>query len=201
MSTLNTLFRYMLKLSLSLTILFVMGCSSTNNFLDFYNDEGLDESEYQKIQPNEDVLVIETSNLEKKLDEYYKKDYVVIGFSHFKGQWCPRSMAIDTAKEKGASVIIVSSIHLEDVEYSYAIPISVPHTTYHQGHISSSSYTSGHISGINGVRGIDYNSTTTGYASFSGTSTYYTTSYITDSYTVGYFEQIAFFLAKRVNEQ
>ena len=64
-------FRCMQKFLLSFTLLFIIGCSSTNNFLDFYNDEELDESEYQKIQPNEDVLVIETSNLEKKLDEYY----------------------------------------------------------------------------------------------------------------------------------
>ena len=180
-----------------LIISFMNGCTQANYFSEFYNDEGLEENEFQKVNSSENVLIIETTDLDKKLNEYYKKGYVTIGFSHFKALWCPRTLAIDTAKEKGASIVVISSNHLQDMQHSYAIPISVPHTTYHQGQISSSSYTSGHIRGINGTQGVNYNETTTEHASFSGTSTTYTTEYIRGSYTVSYFEQIAFFLAKK----
>lgn len=185
------------KFFLFLALFFIYGCSGTvNNFSNFYNDEGLETSEFIKADASENVTVIETADLEKKITEYQKKGYVSIGFSHFKGPWCPRALAIDTAKEKGASIVIISSIHLDDVEYSYAIPYSVPHTTYYEGSVSSHEYTSGYVNNRNGVRLANYNATTTGYSSFRGSSTYYTTSYITDSYTVGYFEQSAFFLAK-----
>ena len=177
-------------------LLFLTGCSTTNNFSDFYNDEGLSPSEYISLKKDENVLVIETGELSKRLNEYAKKGYVVIGSSHFKGQWCPRSMAIDVAKEKGATVVILSSIHLDDVEYTYAIPVQQSHTVYHQGNMSSTGYTSGNIGGYNGI---NYSAVTNQYASFSGTSTYYTTSYFTNSYIVGYFEQIAFFLAKKID--
>ena len=190
----------MKKILLALLIISSMnGCTPVNYFSEFYNDEGLEESEFQRVNPSENILVIETTDLDKRLNEYYKRGYVTIGFSHFKAPWCPRTLAIDTAKEKGASIVVISSNHLQDMQYSYAIPISVPHTTYHQGQISSSSYTSGHISGINGTRGVNYNGTTTEYASFTGTSTTYTTEYIRNSYTVGYFEQIAFFLAPKAS--
>lgn len=178
-------------------ILFLTGCSSAvNNFAEFYNDEVIDTSEYIKTGQEDNVLIIETTDLEKKLKEYYNKGYILLGYSHFEGRWCPRVFAIDTAKEKGASVVILSSIHLKDVQYSYSIPIQEPHTIYHQGNVYTRSHTSGNIGGFNGV---NYNSTTNGYGHFSGTSTYYTTSYVTNSVVFGYYEQIAYFLAKKNN--
>lgn len=179
-------------------MLFLSSCSTTpNSFLEFYNDEGLLDSEYVKIKDDEEIILIETTNLNKKLSEYYKKGYVALGFSQFTGWWCPRAMAIDTAREKGASIVVISSDFLGTMEYKYSIPVSTSHTTYHQGTISSNTYTTGHIQSTSGNIGANYNAITTGNSHYSGTSTYYTTSYIDNNLYVNFFEQIAVFLAKK----
>ena len=176
----------------------ISSCSTPqNSFSEFYNDEGLLDNEYIKRKDNEEILIIETINLNKKLSEYYKKGYVALGFSQFTGWWCPRAMAIDTAREKGASIVVISSDFLGTMEYKYSIPVSTSHTIYHQGTISSKTYTSGHIQSTSGNIGANYNAITTGNANYSGTSTYYTTSYIDNNLYVNFFEQIAVFLAKK----
>lgn len=186
------------KLCLLFIISLTLGCSQVNNFLEYYNDDGLDVTEYIPLKANEEIEIIETMSLDERVKEYLDKGYIVLGNSYFQAQWCPRSLAIDTAKIKGASVVIISSRHLGDENRTYAIPYTQAHTTYHQGNINSSSSTRGSIYNNYG-NSLNFNATTNGQAFYSGTSTYYTTDYITGSYTLSYYEQLAVFLAKKNN--
>lgn len=187
----------MSKVYVVLLIVLLTGCSQVNNFLEYYNDENLDITEYIPLKEKENVEVIETMSLDERVKEYIDKGYIILGNSYFQAQWCPRALAVDTAKIKGASVVIISSRHIGDENRTYAIPYTQQHTTYHQGSVNTYSQTRGSIS--NSYSNLNFNATTNGYGSYSGTSTYYTTDYITNSYTVSYYEQIAVFLAKKNN--
>ena len=182
---------------LVLLIELLIGCAPVNNFLEYYNDENLDITEYIPVKKNENIEVIETMFLDERIREYINKGYIILGNSYFQAQWCPRALAVDTAKIKGASVVIISSRHIGDENRTYSIPYAQQHTIYHQGNINTYSQTRGSIS--NNYSNLNFNATTNGYGSYSGTSSYYTTEYITKFYSVSYYEQIAVFLAKKNN--
>ncbi len=184
------------KISMLFLVILLANCSSVNNFSEYYNDENLDVSKYIPLRDAEDVEVIEAMSPDEKVKEYEKKGYIVLGFSYFQGQWCPRTMAVDTAKSKGASVVIVSSRHTGDVNRTYAIPYTQRHTIYHQGTIYSTDYTTGNISSNRGSFA-SFDATTHSNTIYSGTSSYYTTDFITNSYIISYYEQSAIFLAKK----
>ena len=182
-----------------LFLFIVVGCS-TNKFTFYYNSEGLSKNDYIPLKENERILLIETHNLEQKLNEYKNKGYVLIGSSVFEGVWYPQYHALKTAKEKGASVILLFSVHQGDVKQQYVIPYQRANTVYHHGNISSNYYTSGSVNAYDGMNYLgraNYNSSTYGSSTYSGTSTYYTTEYLHGSYKTSYYKQTALFLAKK----
>ena len=176
-----------MKKILLLLSIFISGCS-VNNFSDFYNSEPLDENEFYRNTGI--VKVIETSNTLQKVDKYLKNGYIILGTSHFLGEWENRSNAVDTAKDKGASIVIIQSNFLGTEEKKYVIAVPVANTTYHSGRINTSSHSYGNIGNTY------YSGNSWGHGSYSGTSTQWSTEYMYGSYIVAKFEQLAVFMAK-----
>ena len=146
------------------------GCA-TNQFKDNYNDEGLT---ILKNHPKQ-VQVIETTNLQDRVLKYARKGYVVVGSSHFEGEWEGRLKAKKWAETIGATLVIVSSQQTGTQEHQYTLAVPQINTTYHQGTIN-----------------------TTGYnTAYSGTSTSVSTSFVPGSYKTTIFEQLAIFMIPR----
>ena len=184
----------MKKIFLIWSLFCLFGCQ-TNYFEDFYNDEEQELQTYIPRKRNEDVKVIDTIDLENTLKRY-EKDYIVLGTSAFNGHWCSRSLAVDLAKEKGATLVVIGIKPTGATSNTVAIAIPQANTIYHSGSISGQSYTSGNVYASNGAWA-NYNSSTTAYGSYSGTSTYYTTNTIYKQINNYYFDQYAFFMAKK----
>lgn len=174
------------KLILLLPLL-LTACSS-NPFLDSYNTISV----HTPLQRPQHVKLIETTNIKERVLEYKNKGYIVLGAAHLAGEWKPRTWAIKAAKEKGATLVILSSQFSGTREHSYVTAVPQVQTTYHTGSVNASTYTTGRVGGYNGV---NYNASTLGHASYSGTSTTIGTSYFQSSYETVLFDQTAVFLA------
>ncbi len=164
------------KVILLFCVITLSACSS-NQFSVHYNDEGLSSSEFVPLQLNEQVKIIETFNVDKKVKEYQKQGYVVLGTAKFNGYWEPFSSAISVAKDKGATLVIIGTTNLGTEIKSYTAVIPHTNTVYHSGSINSYGYGGG-------------------YSSYSGTSTYTTMNYVSGTYSIAKFNQNAFFMAK-----
>ena len=195
----------MKKIIILLIITFFCGCA-TNQFRENYNDEGLIIKQH-----NEEVKIIETTNLEGRVIFYANMGFVVVGSSHFEGEWEGRLKAVEMSQEIGATIVIITAKQTGSREQQYTLVVPQVNTTYHTGTINttgyhygnfnSSSYTTGNIGGTN------FNATTYGNGSYSGTSSYNTTysgtstsisnSFISGSYEIGIFEQLAVFMAPK----
>ena len=152
-----------------LGLLLLAGCA-TNGFSTYYNDEGYDITDFIALKQGEKVQLIDTMEPDKKVKEFEKQGYIVIGTSSFSSEYEPFSKAIQTAKEKGATVVILNS----DVSGTR----TKTNTTYHHGYVNS------------------WNSPYS--ASYSGVSTTHSTQYYSDNYNVTVFNQVAYFLAKKI---
>lgn len=179
----------MQKTSLLFLSLILSACAS-NPFLDAYNTINPSSA---TINSYKEIKLIETTDLKNRVLEYKEKGYMILGVAHLTGEWKNRTYALKAAKEKGANLVILSSHFTGAQKHSYVAAIPQTQTTYHQGNIQTSSYTTGHIGGYNGI---NYSATTTGNASYSGTSTTIGTSYFQASYETALFDQTAIFLFK-----
>ena len=156
-------------------IFFILFCLSLlsscqkNNFSVYYNDENIDLQTHSLIEDSY-VKIVETTDLPARFQEYIDKGYILLGSAHFIDEWTARALAIDTAKDKGASVVILTSAKVSEVEHSYILTIPTPNVSYHSGTVNGTFY--------------------------SGTSTSYSYQYVPQSYKTNYYEQLALFLAK-----
>jgi hypothetical protein len=155
----------------------IASCSS-NQFSIHYNDEGLEPSDFIPLQMGQNVKIIETLNAERKLQEYIKNGYVVLGSSRFNSEWEPFSKAISVAKEKGATLVIMETENTGRDTKHYTMAIPQTNNVYHHGSVNA--YSGGYSA----------------YGNYSGTSTYTTINYVSGSYNISLFRQNAFFLAK-----
>lgn len=153
-------------------ILFCLSLLSScqkNNFSVYYNDENIDLQTHSLIKAPY-VKIIETTDLAARFQEYVDKGYILLGSAHFVDEWAARALAVDTAKSKGASVVILSSVKISEVEHNYILTVPVSNVSYHSGTVDGTFY--------------------------SGTSTSYSYQYIPQSYKTNNYEQLALFLAK-----
>lgn len=153
-------------------ILFCLSLLSScqkNNFSVYYNDENIDPQTHSLIKAPY-VKIIETTDLAARFQEYVDKGYILLGSAHFVDEWAARALAVDTAKSKGASVVILSSVKTSEVEHNYILTVPVSNVSYHSGTVDGTFY--------------------------SGTSTSYSYQYIPQSYKTNNYEQLALFLAK-----
>ena len=179
----------------SILALLLTGCQ-TNYFENFYNDEELEPNEYIARHWLEDVKVVDTYDLDGTLKKYKKEGYVVLGTSAFAGQWCSRSMAVETAKEKGATLVVIGISPLGEQTSTFEIAIPVANTTFHSGTISNNSYTTGTITSNTG-NWANYTANTTGTATYTGTSTSWSAMNKQQTITNYYYNQYAYFMAKK----
>lgn len=161
-------YRGFLALWLIFTAL-LSGCGSTNSFSTYYGWSGSSPAP-RKDAPSPQV--VETLDLQARVEWFESNGYVVVGESSFEGAWESRAKAIDHAKDVGADLIVTESDYVgsDDQRYSFSVPTS--NTSY----VSGSAYTSN------------------GYAGYSGTVTTYGSTQVSGSYKVGRFRQKAVFL-------
>lgn len=172
----------------------ICGCQ-TNYFENFYNDEEQEIDTYIPLKYNEDIKIIDTIDLPNTLKKY-EKDYIILGTSAFNGHWCSRSLAADVAKDNGASLVVIGIKPTGSQTQTVAIEIPKPNTVYHSGTTSKNQYSYGKINTSNGGW-VNYNSSNSSFGSYHGTSTYYTTETIYTQIQNYYFDQAAFFMAKK----
>jgi hypothetical protein len=169
-----------MKLSASallISTLFLASCSADNRFKTYY---GSYASNPQAVAGAEgQPKVIETLDLEGKVELYKKINYRIIGTSSFDGGWEPRAKAIDFAESIGASIVITSSNYTGSISRQFSITVPTTSTSYHSGTIYDNQ---GSIS------------------SFSGTTSTYGSQEYKRSFNVGQYYQEAVFMAKNVEE-
>ena len=160
-----------------LGLLLLAGCA-TNGFSTYYNDEGYDITDFIALKQGEKVQLIDTMEPDKKIKEFEKQGYIVLGTSSFSSEYEPFSKAIQTAKEKGATVVILNSDVSGTQTKTNTVATPQTNTTYHHGYVNS------------------WNSPYS--ASYSGVSTTHSTQYYSYNYNVTVFNQVAYFLAKKI---
>lgn len=149
----------------------LLSACTTHSFHVYYNTRNLPETSYQPLASGERPVVNESLDLQAALDRHLEQGYVIIGTMEMSGQHVSMSDLSRFACEKGASVVLYSSKRDGDITKSYGVPVS--HTDYHSGTIYNGSCS----------------------ASYTGSTT--TTEWQTRTYTIGSYEQIFFFLAKK----
>ena len=194
----------MKKICLLLSFLTIFYGCATNQFKDNYNDEGLKISRHHPTQ----IQIIETTDFQNKVLQYVHKGYVMIGSSHFEGEWEARMKAKKWAKKLGATLIIIGSQQTGTQDHQYVLAIPQINTTYHQGTIHTTGYQSGTMNTTaytyGNIGNSNFNARTYGNGSYSGMSSYNTsysgtstsvsTSFISGSYKTAVFEQLAVFM-------
>ena len=156
-------------------ILFCLSLLSScqkNNFSVYYNDENIDLQTHSLIKAPY-VKIIETTDLAARFQEYVDKGYILLGSAHFVDEWAARALAVDTAKSKGASVVILSSTKVKEAEHNYVLTIPNPTVSHYSGTVGNNTYY--------------------------GTSASYSYQYVNQSYKTNIYEQFALFLAKEKN--
>lgn len=156
-------------------ILFCLSLLSScqkNNFSVYYNDENIDPQTHSLIKAPY-VKIIETTDLAARFQEYVDKGYILLGSAHFVDEWAARALAVDTAKEKGATVVILSSTKVKEAEHNYVLTIPNPTVSHYSGTVGNNTYY--------------------------GTSASYSYQYVNQSYKTNIYEQFALFLAKEKN--
>ena len=152
---------------------FLIGCTS-NDFDLYYTSN----NEVAFIIPTNTTPVIQkVVDLNKGLEEYTNRGYVVIGTMDYEGKYVPYKDILDFAKTKGASVVLLVSSQTGSTEERYSLPET---KSYHV-------QTSGTV----------YSNATMNSYKYSAYSTISTTEMKEYAYSVGLYSTRYLFLAKK----
>lgn len=157
---------------IALLCIHITGCA-VNDYVAFYsiNTKALPYVNQTKVQyPFIDEL-IELHEVQA----WRNNNYEIIGTSSFSGLWCSRTNAIDAARKHGAEIVLVHYKLKDEKQESTTFIVPQATTTYHYGTIY------GHGSSMH----------------YHGSSTAISEMPVTINYTNRYYDQKAFFLAKR----
>lgn len=195
----------MKKILIVLPVVAAVACGcATNQFKDNYNDEGLNVLKKSHVN----AKIIETTNLQERVLQYAAQGFVVLGSSHFEGEWEARMKAKKWAEKIGASLVIIGSQQTGTQEHRYTLAIPQVNTAYHQGTMNTTGFHSGTMNAsaytYGNIGGSNFSSRTYGAGSYSGMSSYNTTysgtstsistSFVSGSYETAVFEQLAVFM-------
>ena len=157
-----------------LCLAFFVGCAS-NKYEEVYS--AVYDGEY--VHSDDDPKLIELAS-EKQLRELLRSDdYVLIGTSSLYDLWVPRTFAIKCGKKHGASLVALSYEVGKTVSNTAVVNVPTRQTTYHSGSIYGYGY--------------GYS----GFANYYGSSTTYGSTPMVINYEDTYYQQDAFFFAKR----
>lgn len=134
------------------------GCL-TNHYDKFYVDTQGDKI-IESIHGNAPVE-IRTTTTEDDVINLIEDGYVSIGYSSFTGPYTPLSLAVDTAEEKGAALVLMDIRYNKTEQYTSVMYLPSTSTTYNYGNVSGNAWSSrGGYAHVNGT--------------YSGSSTTYT---------------------------
>lgn len=126
--------------SLFFFLIFLNGCfGQANTFMEFYETENA--IPFKKKLSEQDVLVIETDNYENTVKSFKDKGYVIIGTTLFKDKWIPRYLAVETAMEYGATVVITTSKFVENGVETYRSSFVQPTVGFYSANIGGQTMT------------------------------------------------------------
>lgn len=147
--------------------LLLCACSS-NAFLDYYEQE--DDAPTTVKLTDRDVVIIETSRFDAKIESLLKRGYVIVGRASFKNKWEPRYLAVEAAVKYGACVVVTTSDAVETVTKTYNTAVPQANVGFYGGNV--------------------------GGRNFRGTSVGLSVQNVTNAYSYAVLEQKAVFLAK-----
>jgi hypothetical protein len=124
------------------------GCL-TNHYDKFYVDTQGDKI-IESIHGNAPVE-IRTATTEDDVLDLMEEGYVSIGHSSFIAPYTPLSLAVDTAEEKGAALVLVDVRYKKTEQYTSVMFLPSTSTTYTHGNMSANAWSSGggyaHVNG------------------------------------------------------
>lgn len=132
------------------------GCL-TNHYDKYYVDTQNDKI-IESIHGNAPVE-IRTATTEDDVLDLMEEGYVSIGHSSFIAPYTPLSLAVDTAEEKGAALVLVDIRYKNTEQYTSVMYLPSTSTTYTHGHVRANAWRSG--GGYAHVNGTYYGSSTT----------------------------------------
>lgn len=147
--------------------LLLCACSS-NAFLDYYEQE--DDAPSAVKLTDRDVVIIETSRFDAKIESLLKRGYVIVGRASFKNKWEPCYLAVEAAVKYGACVVVTTSDAVEKVTKTYNTAVPQANVGFYGGNV--------------------------GGRNFRGTSVGLSVQNVTNAYSYDVLEQKAVFLAK-----
>jgi hypothetical protein len=135
---------------LIITIASLFGGCLTNHYDKFYVDTQGDKI-IESIQGNAPVE-IRTATTEDDVLNIMEEGYVSIGYSSFTAPYTPLSLAVDTAEEKGAALVLADIRYKETEQYTSVMYLPSISTTYNYGNVSANAWSSsGGYAHVNGT--------------------------------------------------
>ena len=134
---------------LIITIASLFGGCLTNHYDKFYVDTQGDKI-VVSIHGNAPVE-IRTATTEDDVLDLMEEGYVSIGHSSFIAPYTPLSLAVDTAEEKGAALVLVDVRYKKTEQYTSVMFLPSTSSTYTHGNMSANAWSSGggyaHVNG------------------------------------------------------
>lgn len=161
----------MKQIIISLSLLFLIGCS--NPYSQSYQDvpEGLEMAEHlESTTFDNEPMLIEGTDIEGDILLLREEGYILIGVSNFNAGKIDQNLAIEQGKIVCADLIYTYKEYTNTI--TNIVPITTPETetTYHSGNVYGSGF---------------------GSASYSGTSTTYGTKTTYHSYNINKYDYLA----------
>ena len=132
------------------------GCLT--NYYDKYYVDTQSDKIIESIHGNAPVE-IRTATTEDDVLDLMEGGYVSIGHSSFIAPYTPLSLAVDTAEEKGAALVLADIRYKNTEQYTSVMYLPSTSTTYTHGHVRANAWRSG--GGHAHVNGTYYGSSTT----------------------------------------
>lgn len=165
-------------------------CQAGRNYNAYYNSAGLPDGAYIRFTPGMRPPVEFSGNLQADVNKYLASGYAVIGEMQFNGRYEHSKDIGDFAAEKGAHVVLYTTLQTGKGVETVVYPHTVTSTTTHRGNMSHS----GNIyNNYSLLPSYSYRGDTT----YSGVSETSTTEWRSYSYTYGIYDQYYVFLAKK----
>jgi hypothetical protein len=123
---------------LIIAIASLFGGCLTNHYDKFYVDTQGDKI-IESIHGNAPVE-IRTATTEDDVLNLMEEGYVSIGHSSFIAPYTPLSLAVDTAEEKGAALVLVDVRYKETEQYTSVMYLPSTSTTYSYGNVSGNAW-------------------------------------------------------------
>ena len=125
-----------------IALFFLCACSD-NKFSGYYEPLKIDQNDEifteKKTVHKKDVIIIETTNYAQRIKTYTDQGYVVIGQSVFMGKWEPRYLAVQTARQYGADIVVITSQLQSELLKNGFVPMPQTNVSAYSGNIAGQS--------------------------------------------------------------